>query len=168
MSNNNKENQKNDKYLDLAGEVKKQQNMKITVKQICSWCAWNDIQRLAMRTGEVGNRKTGRDYSNYIIVEVGQNTETPEETCCHFDSSEWLLANTGMKNSQGIIIIMHNPAPVLENDTHKLLWDFNVQTDQLIPARRPDFIIINKNLQNCRLCCLGGPQNKSEGKWKEG
>ena len=39
---------------------------------------------------------------------------------------------------------MHNPAPVLENDTHKLLWDFDVQTDHLISARRPDLIIINK------------------------
>ena len=38
---------------------------------------------------------------------------------------------------------MHNPAPVLENDEHKLLWDFNIQTDHLIPARRPDLIIIN-------------------------
>ena len=39
---------------------------------------------------------------------------------------------------------MHNPAPVLENDTHELLWDFNIQTDHLIPVRRPDLIIINK------------------------
>ena len=39
---------------------------------------------------------------------------------------------------------MHNPAPVLENDTHKLLWDFDIQTDPLISARRPDLIIINK------------------------
>ena len=39
---------------------------------------------------------------------------------------------------------MHNPAPVLENDSHKLLWDFNIQTGHLIPARRPDLIIINK------------------------
>ena len=39
---------------------------------------------------------------------------------------------------------MHNPVPVLENDSHKLLWDFNIQTDHLIPARRPDLIIINK------------------------
>ena len=31
---------------------------------------------------------------------------------------------------------MHNPAPVL--------WDFNIQTDHLIPTRRPDLIIINK------------------------
>ena len=43
---------------------------------------------------------------------------------------------------------MHNPAPVLENYLHKLLWDVKIQTDHLIPARRPDLIIINekKNL----------------------
>ena len=67
---------------------------------------------------------------------------------------------------------MHNPAPVLENDTNILLWDFNIQTDHLILARRPDFIKINEkkkkeNLQNCRLCCPPWPQNKSEGKRKE-
>ena len=66
---------------------------------------------------------------------------------------------------------MHNPAPARENHTHKLLWDFNIQTDHLIPARRPDLIIINKkreHLQNCRLCWPGEPQNKSEGMRKEG
>ena len=66
---------------------------------------------------------------------------------------------------------MYNPAPVLENDTHKLLGDFNIQTDHLIPAKRPDLIIINnkkENLQNCRLCCPSRPQNKSEGMGKEG
>ena len=50
---------------------------------------------------------------------------------------------------------MQNPTSVLENDTHKLLWDFDTQTDHVISARRPD----NKNkkeiLQNCRLCCPG-------------
>ena len=30
---------------------------------------------------------------------------------------------------------MHNPAPVLENASHKLRWDFNIQTYHLIPAR---------------------------------
>ena len=38
---------------------------------------------------------------------------------------------------------MYNPAPVLENDTLKLLWDFNIQTNHLISPRRPDLIIIN-------------------------
>ena len=44
---------------------------------------------------------------------------------------------------------MHNPAPVLENDTHKLLWDFDIHTNHLISARRPDLIIINKKKGTC-------------------
>ena len=39
---------------------------------------------------------------------------------------------------------MHKPSPVLENDKHKLLRDFNIQTDHQISARRPDLIISNK------------------------
>ena len=39
---------------------------------------------------------------------------------------------------------MHNPTAVLKNATHKLLWDFDNQTEHLISARRPDLIIINK------------------------
>ena len=46
---------------------------------------------------------------------------------------------------------LHNPAPVLENDLHKLLWDFNIQMDHLIPARRPDLIIINKRKRICKI-----------------
>ena len=46
---------------------------------------------------------------------------------------------------------MHNLAPVLENDTHKLLWDFDIHTDHLISARRPDLIIINKKVRICKI-----------------
>ena len=49
---------------------------------------------------------------------------------------------------------MHNPAPVLENDTHKLLLDFNIQTDHLILARRPDLMIINKKREFAKLSTL--------------
>ena len=52
---------------------------------------------------------------------------------------------------------MHNPAPVLENATHKLLWDFNIQTDHLIPARRPDLIIINKKKRTCKIVDIAVP-----------
>ena len=41
---------------------------------------------------------------------------------------------------------MHNPASILENETHKLLSDFDIQTDHLISARRPDLIITKKIL----------------------
>ena len=68
---------------------------------------------------------------------------------------------------------MLNPASVLENDAHKLLWDFDIQTDHLISVKRPDLILINQkkkeeNLQNCGLCCPGWPENKIERKWKDG
>ena len=46
---------------------------------------------------------------------------------------------------------LHNPVPVLENDTHKLLWDFDIHTDHLILARRLDFIIINKKMIICKI-----------------
>ena len=46
---------------------------------------------------------------------------------------------------------MHNPAPVLENNMHTLLWDFDIQTDPLISARRPDLIIIDKKKRICKI-----------------
>ena len=33
---------------------------------------------------------------------------------------------------------MHNTEPVLENETHKILWDFEILRDHSISARRPD------------------------------
>ena len=49
---------------------------------------------------------------------------------------------------------MHNTASVLENDTHKLLWDFDIQIlifdiQILISARWPDLIISKKRI--CRI-----------------
>ena len=32
----------------------------------------------------------------------------------------------------------HKPVALQENETLKLLWDFEIQTDHLISARRPD------------------------------
>ena len=46
---------------------------------------------------------------------------------------------------------MHNPVSVLENDTHKLQWDFDILADHLISSRRPDLIIINKKDRTCRI-----------------
>ena len=46
---------------------------------------------------------------------------------------------------------MPNQAPLLENYTHKLLWDFDIHTDHLISTRRPDLIIINKKKRTCKI-----------------
>ena len=52
---------------------------------------------------------------------------------------------------------MHNPAPVIENNTHKLQWDVDVHTDHLISARRPNLIIINKKKRTCKIVDLAVP-----------
>ena len=40
--------------------------------------------------------------------------------------------------------MIHAPT-VLENETHKILWDFDIQTYQLISARKPNLMIISNN-----------------------
>ena len=52
---------------------------------------------------------------------------------------------------------MPNPAPVLEIDTHKLPWDFDIQTDHLISARKADLIIINNQKKICKIVVFGVP-----------
>ena len=39
---------------------------------------------------------------------------------------------------------MQKPESVLENETHKILWDFVIQMIYQIEARRPDLVIMNK------------------------
>ena len=51
---------------------------------------------------------------------------------------------------------MLNPESVPENETHKLPCDFEIQTDHLISARRPD-LIINKKERICRIVDFADP-----------
>ena len=39
---------------------------------------------------------------------------------------------------------MHNPESILENESLKHLWDFEIQTDHLISTKQTDLIIIKK------------------------
>ena len=39
---------------------------------------------------------------------------------------------------------MYNPESILENETHKLLWDFEILASNLILARRPNLVIVKK------------------------
>ena len=52
---------------------------------------------------------------------------------------------------------MHNPAAVLENETHKLLWNFDIQMNHLISARRPNLVLINKKKRAGRIVDFAVP-----------
>ena len=51
----------------------------------------------------------------------------------------------------------HRAEPVMENEHVKLLWDFNVQTDRTIEARRPDLILIDKIIEECKIIDVAIP-----------
>ena len=63
---NIKENAMRINYFDLARELKKLWNMKVTVFTNCNWCVWNDPSRLDKWGGAErdGNQRTDRDRPN--------------------------------------------------------------------------------------------------------
>ena len=45
----------------------------------------------------------------------------------------------------------HVPEPVLENEGCRILWDFTIQTDYVIEARRPEMIVVEKRNKCCKI-----------------
>ena len=45
---------------------------------------------------------------------------------------------------------MYKPECVLENETHKIIWDFDIQTDHIISVREPGIVLIKKKIM-CHL-----------------
>ena len=54
-------------------------------------------------------------------------------------------------------MVYANQESILENETHKLHWDVEIQMDHLISARRPDLIKINKRERTCRIVDFAVP-----------
>ena len=45
----------------------------------------------------------------------------------------------------------HGLENVLENEDYKILWDFSIQTDHVIEARRPDLVVVDKKRRTCKV-----------------
>ena len=45
----------------------------------------------------------------------------------------------------------HEPESVLENEDYKILWDFSIQTDHVMEARRPDLVVADKKERSCEI-----------------
>ena len=41
-------------------------------------------------------------------------------------------------------LYMHKTESILDNESHKILWGFEIQTDHLIPVRRLNIVLMNK------------------------
>ena len=64
---------------------------------------------------------------------------------------------------------MHSSESNLVNETHELIWDFEIQTDYLVSARWPDLVIINKQKEKktCQIVNFAVPADHSEIKTAE-
>ena len=49
------------------------------------------------------------------------------------------------------------PETVVENEKSKILWDMNIQTDNVIEARRPDVVVIDKANNHCQIIDFAVP-----------
>ena len=62
---------------------------------------------------------------------------------------------------------MHKPEPIQENETYKNLGNFEMQTDHLISARRPNLMLIKKKKRTSHLKDVGESQSENKRKWNE-
>ena len=130
-----KESEKKNKYQDLATEL---WNMKVTIIPILIGA----FRIVTKGTGGRESRRTRGDHQNYYIIENGQNTEKSPG-----DLRKLAVTQTPVKDNQLTLmgkLKWVNSNNNNNNNTHKLLWDFKIQTNHLISARRPDFIIMIK------------------------
>ena len=51
----------------------------------------------------------------------------------------------------------HQPQPVTENENAKLLWEYSIRTDRVIPAHRPDLTLVYKTINKVSLIDVAVP-----------
>ena len=51
----------------------------------------------------------------------------------------------------------HCPEGIVEDDDVKLLWDMNIQCDNVIEARRPDLVLVDKKKKSCVIIDIAVP-----------
>ena len=127
---NLKECEKKDKYLELARELKKPWNMKVTIVTIAIGAFGTITKRIlkGLEDLEVGGWVEIIQMTALLVTaRILRRVLETWETCCHSNSSEKPSTYTDVKNCKG------------------------EKTDYLISAKRPDLIIINKKKKK-RIC----------------
>ena len=124
-----KEGKKRNKYLDLARELKKLWNMKVSMIPFVVG-ALGTIPRGLIKGLE--DLETWRQVMNIHCKDWPEWWEESwrfEETCCHLDSSERPSANVGLKNSQRSIIIIVILINMMPSETESRVKDMFKRAD---------------------------------------
>ena len=51
----------------------------------------------------------------------------------------------------------HDPESASENEDYKILWDFSIQIDHVIEARRPELVVVDKKKRSCKIIDFAVP-----------
>ena len=54
---------------------------------------------------------------------------------------------------------LHHPEAVTETEEVKILWDFEIRTDRVIPARRPDIVVLDKEERKLTIIDVAVPSD---------
>ena len=100
---------------------------------------------------------------DYVLIETWWSI-IKEKNAANCRKKSIRLETTGLERWS--TKCMHNPKSVPENEMHKVLWDFDIKTDLLISARRPNQELVNKKESNCRILDIAVPAD-NEVKVKE-
>ena len=99
---NLKESENKDKYLDLAREIKKLWNMKVTIVPIVIGALGTVTKGLLKGLEDLEVGGLSKRQHCWGRPESWDESWRLEETCCHSNSSEKPSANTDVKNSKGV------------------------------------------------------------------
>ena len=138
----------------LHGQYLKQ-TKEVRSDQCCAWLQNGDLKR------EIARKSQGDSLSR-MCRKVDESINHIVNGCSQLAQKEykrthdnlgkivhWKLARkcnfeTGDKWYE------HEPESVLEDEDYKILWDFSIQTDYVIEARRPDLVVIDKKGRSCK------------------
>ena len=56
----------------------------------------------------------------------------------------------------------HDPQSVIDTEDIKLLWDFEIQTDRRIVAKRPDIFLVEKHKRRATLIDIDVPEDRNK------
>ena len=98
------------------------------------------------------------------------NAQHYHRTSIRRGMTQWLELCTGIcaRNTKSLAVMWyeHQPQPVTENENAKLLWDYIIRTDRVIPAHRPDLALVDKTINKVSLIDIAVPWH-SRAKQKE-
>ena len=165
------------------------QHMRQT-EEICSERTWNWLKQGILKKETEGLILAAQDQAlrtNVIKAKIDKSQEISlcrlcgkwDETVSHIVSECEKLAQKEYKRRHDKVALAihwdlckklnfrssdkwyeHEPESVQENDECKILWDFSIQTDHVISARRPDIVVINKKAKTCVVIDVAVPGDR--------